>query len=1070
MAKIDNKTKKSPTWMRIIKWGAIVIFSLLLLIIVAAIAIPYFFRDELVELAKKEINNNIKAEADFSDVSLSLFKNFPELTFSLKDLTIDGIDQFEGVRLADIKSLDLSMDVMSVVNKDEGPIAIHSIGLTDPKIHVIVLRNGTANYDIAYTSDNVETPSEPSQFEMSLSEYSIENGDIIYDDRQGGTYLKIRDLDHVGKGDFTESIYDIATKTNIAGLTFGSGGMSYLSNARVKADVTLNADMNQSKFTLKDNSISVNAMKLDMDGWVKPNGENVDMDLNFAAPSTEFKHLLSMIPGAYTKEFEDVKADGKFKLKGDVKGTYNANRFPAFNLDLDVADGSFQYPDLPMGMKDIQTRIKVVNSSSDLDRMAIDIPRFHTLLGTNPFDAKLKLRTPISDPDVDMEVKGTVNLEDLAKAFPMEGVSTLKGTIISDIVAKTKMSYIDNRQYDKVDMQGNLQLENMDYQGKGMPHVLVQKAQMDFTPKNVKLNDFVAKMGKSDIRANGTLDNILAYFSPEKTMTGQLQIRSNYFDANEWISNTETSTETTPTTSPTSGNTEVFDRFKFVLDAEMDKIDYEEYELRNARAKGSFTPDEIEFSQLGAKMGRSDIAMNGKLNNIFGFLFDNEVVGGVINLKSNYLDLNELTGYDPNAARTSSATNDAEATSTEMILVPDFLDVKVNADVDKVLYTNLALDNVRGAVGVKNERVDLSNVSADLLGGRAKLTGNYDTSDKKKPTFEFGYDISKFDFQKSFNAFNTFQAAAPIGEFIKGVFNSNLSLKGVMGKDMMPDLNTITADGDFLTLDAIIQNFIPMKEIANTLNVKYLNDDIRLKNTKNFFKIQDGKVLIQEFPFTYKDIKMRVGGAHGFDQNIDYDMKLDIPIQQIGKGKVSGYAQSGMDYLGGFASKAGINLGNLNLGEMVEVTLKLTGPMMKPKVKVTNVRMSTAQGSSVKDALVDQVKDMANDKLNEVKNQAQQQVNVVVDKAEDKVNEVVDQVTDKAEEKVDEVIEQVTDKAEDKVQDVVKDQMGGLKDQAGDKLDDVLDGQGEAVKDKAKDVLDNFNPFKKKKKKNKDNN
>ncbi len=1072
----DNKEKKQKSKLgKVIKWTVILIFGLIFLIMAAAIAIPYFFSDELMEMAKKEINNNLNAKADFKDVSLSLFKNFPELTFSLQGLTVDGVDKFEGVRLAEMESLDLSMDLMSVVNKDEGPIALNSISLVDPNIHIIVLRDGSANYDIAKGSgSNTESDpnAEPAQFELSLAEYSILNADFIFDDRQGGTYLKISDLDHSGKGDFTESIYDIATKTSIGGLTAKSGGVSYLSKAKVNADITVNADMANSKFTLKDNSISVNAMKLNADGWVQTKGNDTNMDVKFNAPSSEFKHLLSMIPGAYTSGFKDVKADGTFKFDGEAKGTLNDKKMPAFKFNLDVADGSFQYPDLPMGMKDINTEIRLVSTTSNLDQMAIDIPKFHTLLGNNPFDAKLKLRTPISDPDVDAEMKGTINLEDLSKAFPMEGVKSLKGKIISDIAAKTKMSYIDNQEYEKVDMKGNLQLENMDYQGEGMPPVVIKMAKMDFTPQNVKLNEFDALLGKSDIHASGTLDNILTYFSPGKTMTGNLKIRSKLFDANQWVSDEETETQATPTSTTTgTENAEVFDRFKFVLDAEMDKILYDEYELLNSRAKGSFTPDEIEFTDLGAKMGKSDIAMNGKLNNIFGFLFDNEIVGGVINLKSNYLDLNELTGYDPNAAPVAAKTTTEETaapTATEVMLVPDFLDIKVNTDIGKVLYTNLILEDVKGAIAVKNEKVDLTNVDAKLLGGRARLTGNYDTSDKAKPTFAFGYDIAQFDFQKSFKAFNTFQSAAPIGEFIKGIFNSKLSVNGVMGEGMMPDLNTLSADGDFHTINALIQNFLPMKEIGNKLNVSYLKDDIELRNTKNMFNVRDGRVNLEEFPFQYKDIGMRIGGSHGFDQTMDYDMKLDIPIDLIGKGAVSGYAQSGMDLLGGFASKAGINLGNLNVGEMVEVTLKLTGAMTDPKVNILKVRMSTAEGGSVKDALVDDLKGIADEKLNEVKDQVQEQVNVVVDKAEDKVDEVVEQVTNQVEDKVDDVVEQVTEQVGGKVEEAVGDKLDGVKEQAGGKLDDILDGQGDAIKDKVKDGIGKFNPFGKKKKKKDD--
>jgi gas vesicle protein len=1070
MAEIKKKKKEKSKFGKIIKIGLITFGVLFLLLIAAAVAIPYFFRDELLELTKKEINKNINAEVNFSDVGLSIWKNFPDITFTLNDLEVTGVDQFEGINLASIGKLDLSMDIMSVIQKKEGqPIAIHSIGLVKPDINVLVLRDGSANYDIAKSTGETAEATEPTEFQLALSEYFIEDGNLVYDDRQGGSYLKIEGLNHKGKGDFTEAIYDIATTTKMDGLTLSSGGMSYLKNAKVNADITVNADMNTSKFTLKDNSININALRLDLDGFVQPKGNDVNMDMNFNAPSTKFKDFLSLIPGAYTKEFQDVTANGTFQFKGDVKGTLNETALPAFNLDFDVADGSFQYPDLPMGMKEINTNIKIASNSSDLDDIAIDVTKLHLLLGNNPFDAQLKLRTPLSDPDVDAIIDGIIDLEDISKAFPMEGVQSMKGKITADIAVKTKMSYIDNEEYEKVDMKGKMQLENIDYAAEGTPPILVNLAQMDFTPQNVKLNEFDAKIGKSDLKASGTLDNILAYFSPGKTMKGKLKLRSNYFDANEWLTEEEASTTSpAPTPIPTGEPTEVFDQFDFELDAEMKKISYEDNELLNTVAKGSFTPQKIDLKQLSTQVGKSDIKIDGELTNIFGFLFDNEIIGGNINLNSNLLDLNELMGYEETpvpASNAKQATPAADAEASGIILVPEYLDVTLNTDIKEVLYTNLDLKNMKGKVNVKNEKISLTDVDVDLLGGRMKLTGGYDTKDKAKPTFAFGYDINKFDFQKSFNTFNSFQSAAPIGEYIKGLFNSKLNLSGVMGKDMMPDLNSLSADGNFFTIDALVQNFIPLKAISNKLNIKYLNDDIRLTNTMNEFKVRDGRVLLEEFPIEYKDIKMRVGGSHGFDQSIDYVMSLDVPLALIEKGSVAGYAESGRDFLNGIAGKAGLNLDKLNLGDMVQIDLKLTGPMNKPNVKILKVKMSDSEGNSTKDALVDGIKDIVDDKIQEGKDLAAEKADELIDKANDKAEEAMDQVKDVAEDKVNEVVDQVKDEVGDKVEEVVgeqvKDATDKVKDQVGDKVDDALEGKAEGVKD----GIDKWNPFKKKKKK-----
>ena len=92
-----------------------VIGILLLVLIIAAFAIPYFFKDRIVETVKSDINKNINATVEFADVNLSLFKSFPDFNFSLDQLSITGINEFEGYKLIEAENIELSLDLMSVI-------------------------------------------------------------------------------------------------------------------------------------------------------------------------------------------------------------------------------------------------------------------------------------------------------------------------------------------------------------------------------------------------------------------------------------------------------------------------------------------------------------------------------------------------------------------------------------------------------------------------------------------------------------------------------------------------------------------------------------------------------------------------------------------------------------------------------------------------------------------------------------------------------------------------------------------------------------------------------------------
>ena len=84
--------------MKVIKRILIIAGVLLVLLVAAAFSIPFLFKGKLLAFAKQEINATLNAKVDFQDVSLSLFRSFPNLSFQMQNFSVTGIDAFDGVR------------------------------------------------------------------------------------------------------------------------------------------------------------------------------------------------------------------------------------------------------------------------------------------------------------------------------------------------------------------------------------------------------------------------------------------------------------------------------------------------------------------------------------------------------------------------------------------------------------------------------------------------------------------------------------------------------------------------------------------------------------------------------------------------------------------------------------------------------------------------------------------------------------------------------------------------------------------------------------------------------------
>ena len=405
--------------MKVIKNIFKVVGFLIVLFLIAAIAIPIFYKDKIVDILKTETNKSLNAKVDFADVELSLLRNFPALSLHIDNLTVDGVNEFAGTRLFDAPGMDVELDFWKVWGNSTS-IPVEAFTLESPVINVRVLKNGQANWDIAKPSETPEN-AEPIQYLVEMEQYAIKNGRISYIDESLDFEMEMANLNHTGGGDFSESIFDLVTQTQVEALTVEMEGMTYLRKAKADLDATINMNISDLIFTLKDNVLELNALTIKADGMVDMNDDEYVMDLKFSSPQNSFKNLWSIIPSAYTADYANAEIDGKMTLNGLLAGTYNGAKgiYPAFKVSTQIDNGNVQYPDLPMALKAIFADITINSPSSDFDDLVVRIPQFEFKLGDNPFAGNFNLRNPISDPKLKTEVRGVLDLGDIGKAMPI---------------------------------------------------------------------------------------------------------------------------------------------------------------------------------------------------------------------------------------------------------------------------------------------------------------------------------------------------------------------------------------------------------------------------------------------------------------------------------------------------------------------------------------------------------------------------------------------------------------------------------------------------------------------------
>ena len=585
-----------------------IIFTVLL---AAAAAVPYFFKDQIVAKVKSVINEKVNAKVDFKEFDLTLIRSFPKMGIKLNDLAVVGIDSFAQDTLANVKQLQLDLNLMSVIKGET--YEINAVTLTEPTILAKVLKSGKANWDIM-RPDSAAKPGDTAStaFKAAIEKYAIEKGKITYDDASLNFFLQAENLNHTGKGNFTQDIFTLTTLSDIEKLTVKYGGIPYLNGVVLDATLPLEMDMKQMKFTFGENKIKLNELMLTAVGYLAmPNETDMVMDLKFDAQQSDLKNFLSLIPAIYAANFKDMEATGKFGVDGVVKGTYNEKTIPTFNLNLAIANGKIKYPSLPSAINNIQVKANIANPDGVLDHTVVNIPAFHLEFGKAPLDGRLLVKNPISDPFVDMALKGNLDLKQLTTIFPLKDM-TISGVLLADVQAAGRKSSVDKGQYQDFKASGQMQATNFVYAGTNVPMpVSIPSAKMTFSPRNITLANLSAKLGKSDFEANGSINNYLNYvFKKNQLLEGTFNLASNYIDVNELMGPKVEETKSSKEEVALSVF-EVPANINFNMALKANKLKYDNYDISNARGALQVKDRTVYFKNLGLDMLAGTVRMNG---------------------------------------------------------------------------------------------------------------------------------------------------------------------------------------------------------------------------------------------------------------------------------------------------------------------------------------------------------------------------------------------------------------------------------------------------------------------------
>src|SRR4030043_615555 len=147
-------------YVRILKIPAIILGSLIVLFGALVIIIHTFFQEQLVQYAVEQLNAQVDSKITISKGEVSVLKTFPNVAVEFTDVYVQPANSFQTINklkndtLLAAQKVFMQFNLIKLLNKK---YVLKKILVKNGRLYLVVLENGTLNYDIFKKSTSTDT-------------------------------------------------------------------------------------------------------------------------------------------------------------------------------------------------------------------------------------------------------------------------------------------------------------------------------------------------------------------------------------------------------------------------------------------------------------------------------------------------------------------------------------------------------------------------------------------------------------------------------------------------------------------------------------------------------------------------------------------------------------------------------------------------------------------------------------------------------------------------------------------------------------------------------------------------
>lgn len=431
--------------------------------------------------------------------------------------------------------------------------------------------------------------------------------------------------------------------------------------------------------------------------------------------------------------------------------------------------------------------------------------------------------------------------------------------------------------------------------------------------------------------------------------------------------------------------------------------------------KIEFNSTSVSLPLLDMTAGKSDLKANGKFDNFFGYVLNDETLSGDLTITSNLLDANEFTSAEEEVS---------DSLAPLSIVVPGNLELDVVYNFETIKVEEYELTHLVGNSTIKDNAFQINQLNTQFMGGIISFNGFYNTSNPSLPLADLNMTVQDLDIAKAFSI-PTLQKLAPIAKYVKGIFSSTFHIRTSLLNDFSPDLKSITCQGVLDVFNCDIQGLKSFNQLAAQLNYDAYKEPVKIKDLILSFGIKDGKVEVSPFDLPIGETFLNLGGYSALDKSIKFDGLLTIPKKL--------YLQN-TQQLNSYIPQNQLNKLDSVDFQNLELAVDIAGSFTKPTVKLAYKTMTRNIKDQIKlrakqevDKRKEELKKKAETELNKAKIAAEAAKEEAEDKAKKAIEEQKRKMAEQIQQEKDSMKRQLEEELKKKRNDMLKKQLPPFK-------------------------------------------